>query len=145
MDAETGKARAVIDLDTVRPGLVGHDFGDSIRFAANKVEEDSPEYEKAGVNMDVFRAFTQGFLEFTGSILTPSEIDTLALSSFVLTVELAIRFLDDYIQGSPYFKVNYPEHNLVRTRCQITLAKDIQKNLPAMEACVRACMEESRK
>lgn len=140
-DQEGDNALVVIDLDTVMPGLVGHDFGDAIRFAANKVEEDDPCFEKAGINMDVFRAFTEGFLEDTAGILTQNEIDTLALSSFTLTVELAVRFLDDYIQGSPYFKINYPEHNLVRTRCQIALAKDMQKNMQKMEQCVRECVD----
>ena len=140
-DQEGDNALVVIDLDTVMPGLVGHDFGDAIRFAANKVEEDDPCFEKAGINMDVFRAFTEGFLEHTASILTQNEIDTLALSSFALTVELAVRFLDDYIQGSPYFKINYPEHNLVRTRCQIALAKDMQKNMQKMEQGVRECVD----
>ncbi len=138
--AEDGvTALVVIDLDTVMPGLVGHDFGDAIRFAANFTEEDCPEYHKVGVNMDVFRAFTEGFLEKTAGALTPMELDTLALSAFVLTVELAVRFLDDYIQGSPYFKINYPEHNLVRTKCQIALAKDMEKKMPLMEQIVRDC------
>ena len=144
-DKESGEALVVIDLDTVMPGLVGHDFGDAIRFAANFVEEDCPEADKAGINMDVFAAFAEGFLSVTADALTKNEIDTLALSAFVLTAELAVRFLDDYIQGSPYFKINYPEHNLVRTRCQIALAKDIQKNLPQMDSCVHACAEKLHK
>ena len=139
-DAQGDTALVVVDLDTVMPGLVGHDFGDAIRFAGNFVEEDSPEYDKVGVNMDVFRAFTEGFLEKTAGTLTQTELDTLALSSFVLTAELAVRFLDDYIQGSPYFKINYPEHNLVRTRNQIALAKDMQKKLPQMEQIVKDCV-----
>jgi hypothetical protein len=139
-DEDGNKALVVVDLDTVMPGLVGHDFGDAIRFAANYTEEDSPELSKVGVNMDVFRAFTEGFLEKTAGALTQMELDTLALSSFVLTVELAVRFLDDYIQGSPYFKTDYPEHNLVRTRNQIALAKDMQEKLPLMEAIVKECV-----
>lgn len=137
-------ALVVIDLDTVMPGLVGHDFGDAIRFAANKVEEDSPNAHDAGVDMAVFRAFTEGFLSATANMLTQKEIDTLALSSFVLTIELAVRFLDDYILGSPYFKINYPDHNLVRARCQIALAKDMLKNMDEMEACVRSCVEAAK-
>lgn len=140
-DANGDEALVVVDLDTVMPGLVGHDFGDAIRFAGNFVEEDSPEYEKVGVNMDIFRAFTEGFLEKTAGALTQTEMETLALSSFVLTVELAVRFLDDYIQGSPYFKTNYPEHNLVRTRNQIALAKDMQKKLSQMEQIVKDCVD----
>ena len=138
-------ALVVVDLDTVMPGLVGHDFGDAIRFAANFVEEDCPDLEKVGVNMEVFRAFAEGFLEKTADTLTQEELDTLALSAFVLTVELAVRFLDDYIQGSPYFKTNYPEHNLVRTRCQIALAKDMQKHMPCMEQIIRDCVAELKK
>ena len=139
-DKEGNNPLIVVDLDTVMPGLVGHDFGDAIRFAANFVEEDCPELDKVGVDMDVFRAFTEGFLEKTANTLTDMELDTLALSSFVLTVELAVRFLDDYIQGSPYFKINYPEHNLVRTKCQIALAKDMQKKMSQMEQIVRDCV-----
>lgn len=138
------QAIVVIDLDTVMPGLVGHDFGDAIRFAANYVEEDSPEAEKAGVDMEVFRAFTQGFLKHTAATLTQQEVDTLALSCFALTCELATRFLDDYILGSPYFKIQYPEHNLVRARCQIALAKDMLQKLDEMDAVVHQCMEQYR-
>ena len=141
---EDSSALVVIDLDTVMPGLVGHDFGDAIRFAANFVEEDCPDYEKAGVDLDVFRAFAEGFLSQTASTLTRNEIDTLALSCFVLTTELAVRFLDDYLRGDPYFKINYPQHNLVRTRCQIALAQDMLRKLPQMEAIVRECVASAR-
>jgi len=121
------------------PGLVGYDFGDAIRFAANDVAEDCPEIEKVGLNLEVFRAFAEGFLKHTASTLLPEELDTLALSSFVMTAELAVRFMDDYIQGNPYFKILYPEHNLVRTRCQIALAKDMLARMDEMEQIVREC------
>ena len=97
-----------------------------------------------GVDMDIFRAFTEGFLEMTAQTLTPNEVDTLALSSFVLACELAGRFLDDYILGDPYFKINYPEHNLVRTRCQIALAKDMQNRMEEMNQIVRECVAAHR-
>ncbi len=135
-----GSAMVVIDLDTVMGGLVGHDFGDAIRFAANFVEEDCPDPERAGVDLAIFKGFAEGFLEKTALTLTQNEIDTLALSCLSLTVELATRFLADYIDGDLYFKTNYPEHNLVRTRCQIALAKDMQKKLPQMEQIVRDCV-----
>lgn len=141
---EDDSALVVVDLDTVMPGLVGHDFGDAIRFAANFVEEDSKEPEKAGVNMEVFRAFAEGFLEMTANTLTRNEIDTLALSCLTLTAELSTRFLADYILGDPYFKINYPEHNLVRTRCQIALAKDMQRNMGEMERIVRECVASAK-
>ncbi len=129
----------VIDLDTVMPGLMGHDFGDAIRFAANFVEEDCPGCEKAGLDLRVFRAFAEGFLEKTARAMTEKELQTLALSSFALTAELATRFLADYLDGDLYFKINAPDHNLVRARCQIALAKDMLRKMPEMEQVVLAC------
>ena len=144
LDRTTGKAMCVVDLDTVMPGLMGHDFGDAIRFAANFVEEDCRETDKVGVNLDVFRAFAEGFLSMTAKTMTQKEVQTLALSCFVLTAELATRFLADYLDGDLYFKINAPDHNLVRTRCQIALAKDMQKHLPQMEEIVRECVRAAR-
>jgi len=142
--AQDNSALVVIDLDTVMPGLMGHDFGDAIRFAANYVVEDCPDYEKSGVDLDVFRAFAEGFLSMTADTLTRNEADTLAMSCFALTAELAVRFLDDYIQGDPYFKILYPEHNLVRTRCQIALAKDMLRKMPQMEQIIRECIAAAK-
>ena len=141
---EDNSAMIVIDLDTVMPGLIGHDFGDAIRFAANFVEEDCKDCEKAGVDLDVFQAFAEGFLSQTARTLTETEVDTLALSCFVLTAELATRFLADYLDGDLYFNTKYPGHNLVRARCQIALAKDMLKKMPQMEEIVRYCVEHSR-
>ena len=137
---ETKEAVIVIDLDTVMRGVMGHDFGDAIRFAANFVEEDCPDVEKVGVDLEVFRAFAEGFLSRTAKTLTPNEVDTLALSCFALTTELAVRWLDDYVQGDVYFKIKYPEHNLVRMRCQIALAKDMLAKMPEMDKIVRDCV-----
>ena len=141
-DKVTKEPLVVIDLDTAMPGIVGNDFGDAIRFAANYVEEDCKNLEFVGVNMNVYSAFTEGFLKYTAKALTDAEIDTLALSSFAITVELATRFLDDYILGDPYFHINYPDHNLVRTRCQIALAKDMLVKMDEMEKTVRDCVKK---
>ena len=141
-DKKDKSALVVIDLDTVMPGLVGNDFGDAIRFAANFVEEDCPEYEKAGVNLAVVEAFAEGFLKCMGTTLTDEEIQTLPLSCFVLATEQAVRFLDDYILGSHYYKTNYPEHNLVRARCQIALAKDMLAKMDEMERIVAECVKK---
>ena len=141
---ETSSAMIVIDLDTVMPGLLGHDFGDAIRFAANYTEEDSRDLDKVGVNMDIFRAFAEGFLSMTAKTITPMEVETLALSCFVLTAELATRFLADYLDGDLYFKINSPDHNLVRTRCQIALAKDMLKKMDEMDAVVRSCVAAAK-
>ena len=141
---ETSDAMIVIDLDTVMPGLMGHDFGDAIRFAANFVEEDCPDLEKVGVNLEVFRAFAEGFLSRTAKTMTDMEVETLALSCFVLTAELATRFLADYLDGDLYFNIKSPDHNLVRTRCQIALAKDMLKHMDEMEQIVRDCVAAAK-
>ena len=141
-DEQTRKPLVVIDLDTVMPGLVGHDFGDAVRFAANFTEEDARDTEKTGLDLNVFWAFTDGFLSDTASKLTDNEIGSLADSCFALTCELAVRFLNDYINGDKYFNIRYPEHNLIRARCQIALAKDMMKKMDAMNAIV---LEYARK
>ena len=141
---ETHRALVVIDLDTVMPGLVGHDFGDAIRFAANFTEEDSQDTSKTGVDLNTFWAFADGFLSQVAKTLTEAEVETLGCSCFALACELATRFLDDYINGDNYFKVKYPGHNLVRTRCQIALAKDMLKKMNAMDAIVHGCVRKYR-
>ena len=138
------EAMIVIDLDTVMSGLIGHDFGDAIRFAANFVEEDCPDYDRVGVNLEVFRAFAEGFLSMTAKTMTDTEVQTLAMSCFVLTAELATRFLADYLDGDLYFKIKSPDHNLVRTRCQIALAKDMLKHMEQMQKIVCDCAAKWR-
>ncbi len=143
-DSQTHKPLVVIDLDTVMPGLIGHDFGDAIRFAANFVEEDCPDASKAGVNLNIYWAFAEGFLKYTASTITEAEVESLGVSCFALACELATRFLDDYILGDRYFKIKNPNHNLVRTRCQIALAKDMQRKMDAMNAIVMDCWRRNR-
>ena len=142
-DPETLEALTVIDLDTVMPGLVGHDFGDAIRFGANRTEEDCRQLDQVGIDLEMFRCFADGFLSVTAGVLTDTEKDTLALSAFVMTVEVAVRFLADFLDGDLYFNIKYPEHNLVRTRCQITLARDMLANMPRMEGIIRELVEKT--
>lgn len=141
-DPDTHEALLVIDLDTVMPGLVAHDFGDAVRFAANFTEEDSENTEKTGLDLNIFWAFADGFLSKTAPVLTESEIATLSLSPFVLACELAVRFLDDYIMGDKYFACKKPMHNLIRTRCQVALAKDMERKIDAMDALIRCAVRK---
>ena len=141
-DETTHDALVVIDLDTVMPGLVGYDFGDAIRFAANFTEEDSQDTAKTGLDLNTFWAFADGFLSQTAQKLTPIEINTLGESCFAIACELATRFLDDYINGDVYFKVKSPDHNLIRARCQIALAKDMLVKMDAMNSIVKGCAEK---
>ena len=141
-DEKTLESLVVIDLDTVMPGIVGSDFGDAIRFAANFVAEDSPEFDKVGVDLNIFWAFADGFLSKTARSLTSIEVDTLGTSCYAITCELAARFLTDYLNGDKYFKTTYPEHNIVRARNQIALAKDMENKLDAMDAIVLGCVKK---
>ena len=138
-DENTHEALAIVDLDTVMPGLVGHDFGDGIRFATNFVAEDCPDWRRAGCDLEKFRQFTEGFLSQVSGMLTIEERRSLALSVFAITVELASRFLDDYLVGDLYFNIHYPDHNLVRTRCQLAMARDVHRKLDQMQAIVDGC------
>ncbi len=135
-DKDTGEAKTVIDLDTVMPGLVAHDFGDAIRFAANRAAEDEPDLSKVGLDIDRFRAFAEGFIPEVAPALTPIEIKTLALGAFVMTAEVGVRFLDDYITGDQYFKTRYRGHNLVRARCQLKLAEEMYERMGEMNKIV---------
>ncbi|MBQ7338454.1 MAG: aminoglycoside phosphotransferase family protein [Clostridia bacterium] len=144
-DADTGREKTVIDLDTVMPGLVAYDFGDAIRFAGNRSAEDEKDLSLTGLDMERFTAFTEGFVGELAATLTENERRTLALGVFVMTVELAVRFLDDYICGDQYFKLLYPEHNLVRTRCQIRLAQDVWSRLDQMNDVVETIYKDALK
>lgn len=140
-DREKENALVVIDLDTVMPGLVAHDFGDAVRFAANTAEEDEEDLSKVSFSLEKYAAFARGFIPQVKDTLTENEVKTLALGAFTMTVELAERFLDDYITGDNYFKTRYPGHNMVRTRCQIALAKDIEKKFDEMQRIVEEIYE----
>lgn len=124
-DKDTGEPLAVLDLDTVMPGAIAFDFGDAIRFIANTTIEDDADIEKVGLDLEKYHAFAKGFLGEIGENLLDFEKKTLNLGVFAMTVELAVRFLTDYIEGDVYFKTNYPGHNYDRARNQIALAKDI--------------------
>lgn len=137
IDENNGKAVCVIDLDTVMPGSALYDFGDAIRSGASKTVEDDPDLTKVGINMEYFRNFTEAYLSQTSDILTKSEIEYLAFSCLLLTLELAMRFLNDYINGNVYFKCRYDLHNLDRARNQIELVKDIELHYEEMVKIVK--------
>ena len=135
-DKDTLEPLVVIDLDTVMPGLAAHDFGDTIRFAANTAAEDEADLTKVSLDLELFRAFAQGYIGAAGDLLTDAEKDSMALGAATITLEQASRFLDDYITGDKYFKTKYPGHNLVRTRCQLALFTDMMNKFERMNAIV---------
>lgn len=133
---ENDNALCVIDLDTVMPGYVCYDIGDAIRNGANTGKEDDPNLDNVNIDMELYEGFIKGFLEETKDILTPAEKETLAFGSKLLTYEQAVRFLDDYIDGDNYYKINGPDHNLVRARAQIKLLKSMEQNWDRMQNIV---------
>ena len=135
-DAETNGHLAVIDLDTVMPGLVAFDFGDAIRIAANTGAEDEKDLDKVQVDMKKYEAFTRGFVGEVKEMLTDNEKATLALGAVAMTVECGMRFLTDYLDGDKYFRVHYAEQNLVRARCHLVLAKKMIERLDEMQEIV---------
>lgn len=117
----TGKGLCVIDLDTVMPGTVLSDFGDMVRTFTNSASEDEKDLMKVFFNPGIFKKMTVGFLEGIGTILKPIERNNLILGGKIIIYMQAIRFLTDYLSGDPYYKIDYPDHNLVRTRNQLKL------------------------
>ena len=130
---DTKEPIVVIDLDTVMPGMSVYDFADAVRFIANTSVEDEADISKVFFDTAKFRAFTRGFIGETVHALEPIEINNLVGATFAMTIELASRFLDDYLTGNRYFRCAYPKHNLVRTRCQLKLAQDIERKWDELE------------
>ena len=135
LDRQTRKAMCVLDLDTVMPGSSLYDFGDSIRFGAATAPEDEPDLSKMGINLELFRVYTAGYLTACRS-LTEKETELLPLGAKIITLELAVRFLTDYLDGDRYFKTAYPEHNLVRARAQLKLVADMEAKWDEMQKIV---------
>lgn len=135
-DVRTHDHLSVIDLDTVMPGLVAFDFGDALRICASTSKEDEADLSKVAMDMSKYEAFTRGFVGVVKDSLTQAERDTLALGAVAMTVECGMRFLTDYINGDKYFKIHYPDQNLVRARCHLVLARDMIKKLDDMQALV---------
>lgn len=127
-----GSVLCVIDLDTVMPSFVFSDYGDFLRTGANKVAEDCPEIDKVEFDMDIFRAFTKGYLESASVFLTPAEKENLPYAAALFPFMQAVRFFADYINGDTYYKIAYPEHNLVRTRNQMALFRSVMSHQQEM-------------
>ena len=142
MDPKTGEPIAVIDLDTVMPGSGLYDYGDGVRSAASTALEDEKDLSKVSIDMELFKAYTDGYLSEMASYLKPAEINNMVNSIRIITLELAMRFLSDYLNGDTYFKTNYEDHNLDRTKNQLKLVKNIEDKMPEMEEYVKSCYKK---
>ena len=128
-----GNVLCVIDLDTVMPSFVFSDFGDFLRSAANTGAEDDPNLDNIHFNIEIFKSFAEGYLEGTKSFLLQIEKENLPYAATLFPYMQAVRFLTDYINGNTYYKIQYPTHNLVRTRAQWKLFEEAVKCLPEMK------------
>ena len=128
-----GNVLCIIDLDTIMPSFVFSDYGDFLRSAANTGAEDDPDLNNVHFNMEIFEAFTKGYLEGTKSFLLPIERENLPYAATLFPYMQAVRFLTDYINGNTYYKIKYPTHNLVRTRAQWRLFEEAEKSLAGIK------------
>ena len=133
-DVDTLDPLVIIDLDTCMPGLACYDFGDTIRFAACTAQEDQSENMR--LDLELMGAYTEGYLSEAGSVLTTAEIESLATGAAVITLELASRFLMDYLMGDKYFRIEYPDQNLKRARAQLKLFQDMMAHMKQMQAMI---------
>lgn len=137
---EDGNVLCVIDLDTVMPSFVFSDFGDFLRSAANTGAEDDKNLDNVNFNMDIFRAFTKGYLESAQSFLLPVEIENLPYAVALFPYMQTVRFLADYINGDTYYKILYPDHNLVRSKSQFKLLQSVEEHTEEMKNFISACV-----
>lgn len=135
-DKPTGKVLCAIDLDTVMSSTSLNDFGDAIRSYTNTGAEDDKNLENVEMSLDMFRAYAEGYLSEQRATMSASELEWLAFAGRYITFEQVLRFLMDYIDGDKYYKIAYPDHNLVRTRAQYKLLQSMERQYPQMQAVI---------
>jgi Ser/Thr protein kinase RdoA (MazF antagonist) len=137
LDDKTGEGICVIDLDTVMPGSCLYDFGDMVRTAARPCSEDETDLTKVVARPEMFEAITKGYLAAAGDSLNQAEKDHLAFSARLITFEIGLRFLTDYLQGDVYFKTHRDGHNIDRARVQFKMTESFEEQMDAMNEIVR--------
>ncbi len=136
-DEKTGRPLAVVDLDTVMPGLSINDFGDSIRFGATYAAEDETDLDKVKFEIELFECYTKGFLGECGALLSDNEKKMLPVGAMMMTFECGMRFLTDHLNGDTYFKIHRENHNLDRCRTQFKLVKEMENAREQMDRVVK--------
>lgn len=137
LDEDTDNAVCVIDLDTVMPGTVLYDFGDMVRTATCMAKEDEEDLSKVRMEMPFFESLAEGYLDAAHDFLTTKEVEYMPFAGWLITTEIGIRFLTDYLDGDLYFRTEKPEHNLIRARNQFKLAQSIDSQMISMGKYVR--------
>lgn len=144
LDRKTRKSLCVLDLDTVMPGLSLYDYGDSIRFGAATAEEDEKDLSRMTMDLHMFEIYTKGYMEACPT-LTDREVEMMPMGALIMTLEVGLRFLTDYIDGDHYFKTAYSDHNLVRARTQLKLVADMQSKWDEMNRIVAKVANQVRR
>ena len=134
---DKGEVLCVIDLDTVMSSTTLNDFGDAIRTFGNTGEEDDRNLDNVSLSMEMFRAYTEGYMAQRKATMSPSEVEWLAFGARYIVFEQVLRFLMDYIDGDTYYRIASPDHNLVRTRAQYALLTSIEEHYDEMCAIVK--------
>lgn len=145
MSKKTGEYLAVIDLDTVMPGSLLYDYGDGIRSTSSTALEDEKDLSKVSIDLKMFENYTDGYMSEMVECITENEIALMGEAIRIITLELAMRFLNDYINGDVYFKTDYYNHNLDRARNQLALVKDIEKKLPYINNYIYSSYQKYKK
>jgi Ser/Thr protein kinase RdoA (MazF antagonist) len=136
LDVLTGEAMCIVDLDTVMPGCALYDFGDMVRTTTSPTLEDEPDLSKVKMQMPMFKQLAKGYLSTAGQFLTKTEKAHIAFSGKLITFEIGIRFLTDFLCGDTYFRIHRPAHNLDRCRTQFRLVESIERQEEAMQKFV---------
>lgn len=137
IDERSGEGICVIDLDTVMPGSMLFDYGDSIRFGASTAAEDETDLDKVWMDLELFEEYTRGYLEELRNSMTTKEAELLPFSAKLMTLECGTRFLTDYLDGDNYFRIHRPDHNLDRARTQFKLVADMESKMGKMQEIVQ--------
>ncbi|MEF9475474.1 MAG: aminoglycoside phosphotransferase family protein [Candidatus Mariimomonas ferrooxydans] len=137
MDRSTGQAVSIVDLDTVKPGLVHYDIGDCLRSGCNTLGEETEQWEAVSFEPDLCRAILQGYSSIAKGFLTGNDYDYIFDSIRLIAFELGLRFFTDYLQGNVYFRAGHPEHNLSRALVQFKLTESIESQAAAIRNIIR--------
>jgi Ser/Thr protein kinase RdoA (MazF antagonist) len=137
MDSVTGQAVSIVDLDTVKPGLVHYDIGDCLRSGCNPLGEETEEWETVRFETDLCRSILQGYIPMARKFLTGNDFDYIYDAIRLIAFELGLRFFTDHLEGDVYFKVRRPDHNLARALVQFRLTESIESREPAIRGIIR--------
>ncbi len=141
-DVKTGDPICVVDLDTVMPGSMLYDYGDALRFGASTADEDEKDLSKVLFDLELFKAFSKGYIEEMKDVITEKELELMPFSAKLMTYECGIRFLADHLNGDVYFRIHYPGQNLDRARTQFKLVADMENKMDDMNRIIKELVSE---